>query len=528
VAAAPAEQELKLVCTPAALEQIAASGVLDSHLVGEPCSAHLVNIYFDTDDLRLARRRVSLRVRRSGERRYLTLKAEEGGGPSLDRRCEWEVEIADDVPDLAAFADPAVYDVVGAVLPGELRPRYVSEIERRTLPVAWIDAQGRPGRVEVAFDRGRIAAGQREEPIAEVEIELIGGSAQVVYEIAARLRAVAPLRIGTMPKAARGHMLLTGTPPKPRKAGRVVLDRAATVEEALRTVLRRCLAHALANEVPARIGADSEGVHQLRVALRRLRSALSLFAPALPEPSRRRWVDESRWLLGCLGPCRDLDVLCEELLPSLAAAAPPLSARLDGLRALADAERRRAQSEVGAAIESQRCGDLFVHLACWIEQAGWRSAATGAVLAAQQAPLLDFAAGILERQHRRVRKRGRRFAELDAAGRHRLRLAVKKLRYALEFFAGLFAGKRVDAYLERLADLQEVLGQQNDIAVSRLLAERLATSATGPALPEVAFGAGMLVGWQSHRAVDLEARVGALWEEFREARPFWSAKEATA
>ncbi len=528
MSAAPIEQELKLVCTPAALERIAASGVLDSHLVGEPSVAHLVNIYFDTDDLRLARRRVSLRLRRSGNRRYLTLKCEGGGGPSLDRRSEWEVEITADSPDLAAFRDPAVHDVVGAVLPGELQPRYVSEIERRTLPVAWIDAQGRPGRVEVAFDRGRIAAGRSEEPVAEVEIELVGGSAQVLYEIAERLRAVAPLRLGAMPKAARGHMLLTGEPPRPRKAGRIVLERAATVADAMQTVFRRCIAHALANEVPARIGADIEGVHQLRVALRRLRSALSLFAPALPEAGRQRWVDEARWLLGCLGPCRDLDVLGEELLPSLAAAAPLLAPRLEALRALADAERRRAQGEVSAAIDSQRCGDLFLQLACWTEQGGWRSAATGTVLATQQAPLLDFAAGVLDRQHRRVRKRGRRFAELDAAGRHRLRLAVKKLRYALEFFADLFAGKRVDPYLDRLADLQEVLGEQNDIAVSRLVAERLATDATGPALPEVAFGAGMLVGWQSHRAVVLEARVGRLWEEFRAARPFWSPGEAAA
>lgn len=515
------------MCAPAALEQIAASGVLDPHLVGEPAVAQLINVYFDTDDLRLARRRVSLRLRRSGTRRCLSLKCDERGAASLDRRCEWEVELADDSVDLAVFGDPAVHDVVGAVLPGELQPRCLSEVTRRTLPVAWIDAQGRPGRVEVALDSGRISAGEREEPIAEVEIELVGGSAQVVYEIAARLRAVAPLRIGVLAKAARGHMLLTGMPPEPRKAGRLVLDPGATVEEGMRTVFRRCLAHALANEVPARIGAASEGVHQLRVALRRLRSALSLFAPALPLAGRQRWVDEVRWLLGCLGPCRDLDVLCEELLPAVAAVAPP-PARLTGLRELAEHRRAVAREEVRAAIESQRCGDLFLQLACWTEQAGWRSAATGAALATVRMPLPEFAAGVLERQHRRVRKRGRRFAELDAASRHRLRLAVKKLRYALEFFAGLFAGKRVHSYLARLADLQEVLGQQNDIAVSRLLVERLLGEAVGPSLPEVAFGAGMLAGWQSHRAVALEARVTALWEEFRSARRFWPEPEAIA
>jgi triphosphatase len=518
LAAIPTETELKLVCTPAALRKLTGSTVLDAHAVGEPATDELAATYFDTPDDRLARRRLSLRVRRNGQRRIQTLKA---GGASLDSRGEWEVEISGDEPDLGAFGDPRVSDLVGAVLPGELVPRYATEITRRAVPVAWIDGQGRPGRAIVAFDLGRIVADHRVEPLAEVEIELVAGSEQAIYELAGALRRVAPLRIGGLSKAARGHALVTGRPPRPRKAGRLVLDHDSTVEQAMLTIFRRCVAHAVMNEAPAMAGVDPEGVHQLRVALRRLRSALSLLRDAIPEPARRRWAAEARWLLGCLGPCRDLDVLLDDLVPGVSEALGDEASRLAGFVDLARAGQQRAHGQVSAALAGRRCGDLFLGLACWAEEHRWREAAGATLLEAQQAPVTWLAERILDRLHRRVRKRGRGFARLDAKARHKLRLAVKKLRYGLEFFAGLYGGKRVAAYLDRLADLQESLGHQNDIAVSRRLVERIADSAPPEQAPAVAFAAGLLAGWQSRRAVGLEAQLAAHWDSFREAHPCW-------
>lgn len=519
--ATPTETELKLACTAAGLEKLKNSRMVKARAAGTARTDHLVTTYFDTEDDRLARRRVSLRVRRWAGRCLQTLKAGTAGAVSLDERMEWEVEVDSDTPDIAAFNDPRAVELVGALPPGELRARYASDVHRVSLPVVWVDGAGDPARVEIAFDQGRIIAGEREELLAEVEIELIAGSVRALYEIAARLRRIAPMRLGGMTKAARGYALSTGRLPQPQKAGRLVLDRDTTVDAAMLVVFRRCLAHAVANEAAAAAGLELEGVHQLRVALRRLRSALSLFRPALPQAARMRWTAEARWLLRSLGPCRDLDVLLHELIPTVAAAAPDDAAPLGTLAALGRSAQQQAQQDARAAIGSRRCGDLLLGLACWAEQHGWRSGAEPAVASAQQASVLELSGRVLDRLHRRVRKRGRGFVELAPVARHELRLAVKKLRYGLDFFADLYEGKHVGAYLARTAELQESLGRQNDMAVSRQLSRMLLDRTTEDRRSEACFAAGLLAGWQSRAALGLESRLTAQWDEFRRARPFW-------
>jgi inorganic triphosphatase YgiF len=522
----PRESELKLRVDPNDLAAVARSPLLHTQVAGRPATRRLVGAYFDTADHRLARRQVALRVRRDGRRRIQTLKTARDAASIQADRGEWEVEISGDQPDLKAFGDPRVLELVGLALPNDLAPVFTTRVTRRIHEVVWTTAAGASCRVELALDRGEIEADGRREPISEIELELREGSPAALFEIAAALRRLVPLRLDGSDKAARGYRLATGLPTAASAAPRVTLRRGQPVEDALAAILRGCVAHALANEAAAVDGRDIEGVHQVRVALRRLRSAMALFRSAIPEADRQRWQDEARWALGCLGRARDLDVLLAELLPPLTALRPDDPA-LVVLAAVAREQREGEQLAVRQSVASRRWGDLLLELACWTEGGGWRQAATADMLAVQRQPVEELATVDLERGLRRVRKRGRGFKRLDAAGRHRLRIALKKLRYGIEFFADLYPPKAAGRYLRATKRLQDRLGQMNDIVVAEHHVDSIlaAMAADDARRLDAARGGGELVGWHARLGGELEGKLAGLWRELRRLEPLWRAPE---
>jgi triphosphatase len=335
------------------------------------------------------------------------------------------------------------------------------------------------------------------------------------------MRALAPLRLQPLDKAARGYGLMTGAPPAWRKAGPVRLDGAVTVEDALQAILGACVRHWLDNEAATRDGRDPEGLHQLRVALRRLRSALALFKAALGAQARADWGAELRWLLGPLGPARDLDVFATETVPPVREARPDDPA-LAVLGELVEDARWKAQHVVRDTLASDRYGDLAFGFACWVACRGWRQGADIDVLLAQRQPLPEFAVGILARRHRQVRKRGRNFEGLDPVARHELRIVFKKLRYGTEFFASLFPGRELDRYRAAAARMQDLLGQLNDVAVAQHVADDLlAGTEPGPRQRSAALGAGQVLGWYARHGRELEPRAVEAWSAFRATEPFW-------
>jgi triphosphatase len=324
-----------------------------------------------------------------------------------------------------------------------------------------------------------------------------------------RAAAVTQLR----PRAPATPPLTTGAV----KASAATLARGMPVSAAFRAVMRANLAHLRANERGMLEGHDLEYLHQVRVALRRMRSALGVFGPVLPEAPVFQLGAELKWLAGRLGPARDWDVFLTETLPPIEEEFGPhpglarFAARCRMLRGGAGAQARRA-------VRSARYGRLVSRLETWLAGEEWLSRADAPAQAALAGPVVELASSVLARRYQRVRSKGRALDRLDSGELHRLRIAIKKFRYASDFFAALYDENAARAALKRLSRLQDILGAMNDAATVANLAARGFGGMSGPAAREAK---GLLLGWSRGRAATLRRELKGAWKEFRGAGKFW-------
>jgi inorganic triphosphatase YgiF len=491
------EIELKLTIAPTHVARLRRHPLLASLAQGKPRRQRLHSVYFDTPELDLLHHGVALRLRRVGGRWVQTVK---GGGSAeggLHQRDEWEWPVQGGELDLTLIAETSLAAIMTDELQARLRPLFVTEFWR----TAWQLRTAQGAEIELALDQGEVQAGDRRLPISEVELELKSGEAASLFGVALAIQEQVPLRVEDLSKAQRGYLLASGATLPPRTAQRVALAPQMPVAQAFRRIAGECLAQLQGNV--ADLGQDPEYLHQARVAVRRLRSALGLFGATLPEVPADI-VEELRWLMGCLGPARDWDVFVTQTLP-------PIVEELAGNPALerlqADAARLREAHRQAAleAVLSQRYTRLMLTLGLGLARL--------AEPPGDPAALADFAAQMLTRQHKRLRRRGKHHATLSPAERHALRIAAKKLRYAVEFFAGLYPRKRACPYLAALAALQDVLGALNDAAVAqRLLAELAAPRGQA---------AGIVGGWMVCASRERLAGLDRAWRDFRRQRVFW-------
>ncbi|WP_457104408.1 CYTH and CHAD domain-containing protein [Methylobacterium sp. P5_C11] len=496
-AAEPREVELKLDCAGPDLTALASHPRLEHASANEP--ELLVTTYYDTPDRALREAGLTLRVRAKGGRYIQTVKAG-GAGVGLFDRAEWETEIAGEAPDPAAWADTAAEAVLqkADATPERL---FATVVMRREIPVEQGDS-----RVLVTLDEGRVETPAGEAPLCEVELELKDGNPADLFVLAQSLAETVPLRLGVKAKSAVGYALLEGRAPAVVKAEPVALPDGATAGDVFRCVARACLRHMRLNETAfLEGGRPAEALHQIRVSLRRLRSALSLFAPMLGGDTRAAgFNDEIKRVTEPFGHARNLDVFLSDTLPNLAKDRPD-EPGLEALGKRAEAERAVAYEAVQATLESPQWRGLIIDFAGWIETGDW---------AAQPDAAVDgrhFAAQVLDTARQRLKKRGRGLKHLDAHTRHRARIAAKKLRYGAEFFAGLYRKKkalrRQDKFGAALSDLQDHLGALNDLETARAMTESL----SGPPMPGPdAPGAQKL----------LEAAADAR-SELLDVKPFW-------
>lgn len=512
----PRERELKLRIAEGDLPRLATHPRLAT--AGPATSRPVRSVYFDTAGLALAEHGLALRVRRDGERRIQTVKTTEPGRAGLFDRAESEAPAEDLVPDPARVAAPALRAAVQRALAGRpLVPVVATQVERTSRRLRTEAAD-----VTLDLDVGRIEAGERTVPLCELELETEAGDAGALYDLALDLLGSVPLRPGGRGKLERGLALRRGEGPRPQKAERLALEPDGPLEAALAAVLDGTLAQVFANEAAAELGEDPEGVHQMRVGLRRLRSALVLFKDVLPETERRRFRDELRWLGGTLGPARDLDVLREGLLE------PARRERPDdaGLKRLAEDARElraEAQAELREALASRRAARLLLELGRFRARAGWREQALSERSAQLFAPARDAAAELLDRRHRKALRAGRRVESLSRSELHRLRIETKKLRYAAELLRSLYPErtKRARKLIARSRDVQEALGAVNDAATAERLLDALLARRAGDAAPADHRAAGFLAGWAAR---DAERRLRTLprrLEKLAAAKPFW-------
>jgi CHAD domain-containing protein len=288
-----------------------------------------------------------------------------------------------------------------------------------------------------------------------------------------------------------------------------------TVQKAFVALLEQHLFHLSRWEETARTREDIEGVHQLRVGLRRMRSALRVFRPALPREISRPWSEEMRYLAAQLGPARDLDVFISEGLGEVGGRLPLPGG--EALRAIAEQRRDAAYETVRAMLDSDRYADFKRGFADWLAAAAWqRGPLSEQHHARLNSNVIRFARRRLKKQRDRVLSRGKETDWAVAEDLHRLRIECKKLRYAAEFFNPLFDG--MNAFIAHLKDLQDGLGVLNDVAVTRSLLDELLVDAADPDARRYADG---LLGWRCHEAHRLQTGLRDLWRDFRETPKPW-------
>ncbi|HJT09047.1 MAG TPA: CHAD domain-containing protein [Stellaceae bacterium] len=507
-----AEVELKLAVKPQDLAR--ARDILagrSGHGPGAPTT--LVSVYYDTPQRRLAQRELLLRVRKHGRRYIQTVKGHAPGAPDPLARGEWEDAIAGEQPDLAApHGGPALQRVAKD---GELKPLFKTVVRRTTIPLE----PGSSTRIEAALDEGEVRALGRDaaEPISEIELELKSGSPAVLYDVALRLLEAVPLSIETRSKAQRGYGLVDGA----RRMAAVHAQAFPvapdmTLDDVLHGIGLACLAPVLKN-APAALAGEPDAIHQMRVSARRLRSLLSAVKPMLSAEHHRWANDELKWLLDALGTARNWHVFAANLLPPVQTAlASPQD--LGPLRRSVEDAEAAATERATEAIRSQRYTDSLLKLLRWFEARGWRDQPVSKQSSRLMAPIGAVAPLLLQRRYRQAMKRSKRFAKLDAERRHKLRIALKKLRYLSEFLGDLFDRGEVKAFLRALKPLQEALGSANDVRTAHeLLAKRAAMGDNA----EIERGAGRVLGWHDRGLAEQEPKLRKQVRRFRKADPFW-------
>src|SRR5262249_23651627 len=167
--------------------------------------------------------------------------------------------------------------------------------------------------IELTIDRGKVEAGSQSLPICEVELELKRGETAELFKLARTLAEDVPVQLAAKSKAERGYALIAGEGPGPVKAAPVALIPGCSRQAAFQTIARASLRQLVANQ-PATLGGDPEGLHQMRVALRRLRAAISLFADMLLDPQTEEMKSQFKWITQELGPARELDVFMRRVV----------------------------------------------------------------------------------------------------------------------------------------------------------------------------------------------------------------------
>ena len=410
---------------------------------------NLDNIYYDTADLSLRRRGIALRLRRKGHDWLQTVKLAGGSSAGLSSRPEWETPYTGHF-DFSGVDLESVRDWLQ-------RPKLLSRIipicETRFRRITW-KMPAAHGAVMLTLDRGWIIANGRREAISEVELELAGAPVHAIFELATQLAGRVALTPSVLSKAERGYRLHIGAPPVPFKAEIVALSAAIPPFEAFLRIALSCLEHLQQNHAGSLSTDDPEYIHQMRVATRRLRAAMRLFAPALPEHLAESLRAPLSALTKELGRARDLDVLLTEIANPVLSALPN-EPRLLALASDITNRRYTARAQAVALLAAPDYGRMLLTA---LESLHAMPATEAPMIA-----LLSFASERLKRLRKKLRRLAVAADIEDPASLHALRIGVKRLRYALEFFSPLTPEGASRRMLKQLTAVQDTLGQLNDL-----------------------------------------------------------------
>ncbi|MBV8474258.1 MAG: CYTH and CHAD domain-containing protein [Hyphomicrobiales bacterium] len=475
------------------------------------------SVYFDTDDDDLWQAGAVVRIRYENGRKVQTVKSG-GAAVAATDRDEDERDIDGDIPDLSKTRLAGVDGRLKKRKLRRLAPRFEVDVDRATWTLHDNSAE-----LEIALDRGKVAAGSAASELCEVEVELKSGDVAVLYQIARRLGADIPLTLNLVSKGERGYRLLHDNWRRPQKAGPLSLKRGMGSADALRTIAGECMKQFLLNgRLLDGAAPDPEALHQARVAIRRLRAALTFFKDVAGDDQSMGLKGELKWLSDLLGDARDLDVLKSEVIDA-AEGSPPGHAELSDE---VEHRRREAYRRLSEARNSQRYRQLLFVFAEWLDDGDWRKQAEGSAPA--QTPIEDFAAKELKRRIRKLLKRALHLDELDEKQHHMVRIDAKKLRYVTEFLGDVYPARkgRLEKVRGALETMQSELGEAHDSIWAHDFLTDLAQEV--PRRNKQADGAAMLFA-AGEIGRDLERRdkdklirrAGKSARKLANAAPFW-------
>jgi len=439
------EIELKLEVPPAAIRKLGDG--LERLADGPVKRERQVSVYFDTRSRALRDAGLSLRVRRKNGHYVQTVKS----GKDATDRLEWERALSGPAPDRQLARHTALKPFTGKKTWRQLRPVFETDVTRASFPV-----RSGKSRIEVALDQGRVKAGKHKLSLSEVELELKAGEIADLNRLVSRFAGQAAL--GLASKAERGYALADGKNGCHVKAPSIVLGKDMTAADGLRVIGFSCLHHLAANR-EAVLKGDLEGVHQMRVGLRRLRSALSLFKQLVEGPDLEKIKESLKWMSGELADARNFDVLVRETLVPMEEK-PPTG--LDILERDAKARRDRGLARAQKLVSGPRYRRIVLDTGLWLTGGHWAVSDDDMKKDLRARDLSDTAREILSERTAKVARKVKKVDRLDDRKRHKLRIAVKKLRYAAGFFESLFGASAQKRFEARLKKLQAALGRLND------------------------------------------------------------------
>ena len=504
------ELELKFVGPPAEVAALAGARIMRAVAAGPATRARLRSVYFDTDDAALARANIALRLREENGRRIQTVKRTTSFGAIRREEFETEIENGEQVP---APTGAYIVDAALRSASDRLRETAVTTVDRWSQPAAYEDS-----RFDIAVDLGRAEApGAGRHPIAEVEIEFVDGDEAHLFELARLMADNTALRLETRSKLETALALRGGRLYRIGKFEKPALDPHAPAVDALQAMLRAIAARIASLQAPIIDVRAVEGVHQMRVALRRFRAIERTFRRAVDTRALYALTRRARAIARALGPARDLDVFLEETAPSVFAREGP-SIEPSALRGQGEALRAGAWSDAADIV----AGREFTHFLIDLMEAGVRAPWRESVNARGRQSLIAFAPGALDKALRRARKAEAAMDRTALAARHPLRIAMKKLRYTAQMLGPLYPRERRKPYMAALSALQESLGAVNDAVV----AQRLADETSAGAGPDAMRAAGFLSGYKLAEADAAAKAIDQAWEIFNNTAPFWREDHA--
>jgi len=507
----PTETELKLRIIPAHLAKLRRNRLFRTHQLSKPSTRHLHNIYFDTPKLDLHRKEMALRLRSVSRYWLQTLK---GGGSvkgGLHQRNEWEAPVPSARLDFTIL-DAAIWDEhLPQKLRKKLQPVFVTDFSRTSRMVEWQGAE-----IEVCMDKGEVKTSEHSTPICEVELELKSGDPQQLFELALAILKIVPFELESVSKAERGFQLMAGFIAQPVKAESLKLTKNDKLTEVLQTLIWSCLLHLQKNIHGMVAGNDVEYLHQMRVALRRLRVALRMAEKVHADATLSALRGELAAWADALGKIRDWDVFIagqEQCQVQSLTHRVPEHAGLQALLEHCEAQRVGCYAALRSVARQRELQGLMLRFAIWMNSAYWQQME-------EHTPRIDeFATRQLQRLSKRYRQTVLHLDTLDATSLHDLRIHTKKLRYSAEFFSSLYGIKSKNSFMLALGEVQEVLGKINDASVANRLLDELASD---PGLSVHLQAIGYTRGWIAYQQSEQLSLVSKAVRHLARQDEFWN------